>query len=57
MSTLQQELEAARKEFEDKERDILVRALALGSRTDAALALGIGLRTLFYKIRKYGLGD
>jgi two-component system, NtrC family, response regulator AtoC len=43
----------------DAERAAIVQALekASGSRQEAARILGISLRTLYYKIRRYGLGE
>jgi transcriptional regulator with PAS, ATPase and Fis domain len=44
-------------EVEAVEATVIRRALALagGNRREAAQQLGVSLRTLFYKIRKYGL--
>jgi DNA-binding NtrC family response regulator len=49
--TLRDAVEAA-------ERDAITAALArsAGNRREAAQALGVSLRTLFYKIERYGLG-
>jgi DNA-binding NtrC family response regulator len=45
--------------LEDVERDAIRRTLQLhhGNRRETALQLGIGLRTLYYKLRRYGLED
>ena len=47
-----------RPQVEAVERSVIARALseAGGNRRTAAKALGVSLRTLFYKIRRYGLG-
>ena len=44
--------------LEELERDAIVRALAAtqGNRRRAAQALGIGLRTLYEKLKRYGVG-
>ncbi len=44
--------------MEDVEKDAITRALAAsqGNRRRAAQALGIGLRTLYEKLKRYGLG-
>jgi two-component system response regulator FlrC len=45
--------------LEGVEKDAIVRALAAsqGNRRRAAHALGIGLRTLYEKLKRYGLGS
>jgi len=47
------------KTLRDIERDAIAQALAVagGHRKQAAQRLGIGLRTLYEKIKEYGLGN
>ena len=55
MHMLQRLLEDAKQKYETEERSLILIALSLGTRIEAAEALGIGLRTLYYKIKKHGL--
>ncbi|HET8734178.1 MAG TPA: helix-turn-helix domain-containing protein, partial [Anaeromyxobacteraceae bacterium] len=52
------EAQAAPLALEGLEKDAIVRALAStqGNRRKAAAALGIGLRTLYDKLKRYGIG-